>query len=54
LTALSTPEGTHEIEIDDVRAMNAQNVAVFVSLAECAWPAIRATRIPTVAALAYE
>jgi putative ABC transport system permease protein len=29
-------------------------VAVFVSLAACAWPAIRATRIPTVAALAYE
>jgi ABC-type antimicrobial peptide transport system permease subunit len=29
-------------------------VAVLVSLAACAWPAIRATRIPTVAALAYE
>jgi putative ABC transport system permease protein len=29
-------------------------VAVFVSLAACAWPAVRATRIPTVAALAYE
>lgn len=29
-------------------------VVVTVSLAACAWPAIRATRIPTVAALAYE
>ncbi|HMI57172.1 MAG TPA: ABC transporter permease, partial [Gemmatimonadaceae bacterium] len=29
-------------------------VAVLVSLAACAWPAIRATRIATVAALAYE
>ncbi len=29
-------------------------VVVVVSLAACAWPALRATRIPTVAALAYE
>jgi putative ABC transport system permease protein len=29
-------------------------VAVVVSLAACAWPALRATRIPTVEALAYE
>jgi putative ABC transport system permease protein len=29
-------------------------VVVVVSLASCAWPAIRATRVPTVAALAYE
>jgi putative ABC transport system permease protein len=29
-------------------------VAVVVSVASCAWPAFRATRIPTAAALAYE
>ena len=29
-------------------------ITVVVSLAACAWPGIRATRIPTVAALAYE
>jgi len=29
-------------------------VVLVVSLAACAWPAFRATRIPTAAALAYE
>jgi ABC-type lipoprotein release transport system permease subunit len=29
-------------------------VALVVSAAACAWPAYRATRIPTAAALAYE
>jgi len=29
-------------------------VVIVVSIAACAWPAARATRIPTVAAIAYE
>jgi putative ABC transport system permease protein len=29
-------------------------VVLVVSVAACAWPAVRATRIPTAAALAYE
>jgi len=29
-------------------------VVLVVSVAACAWPAMRATRIPTAAALAYE